>query len=100
MIYSEVYTDESGLLELHRQNNADGGDFYGLYVSFMDGKKPIEWDNELWIVEELLPLFLQKDYKNLKNMFPSEWTKDELKEIRKVFKRAHELGWFYGYEQD
>lgn len=98
MIYSEKIETDSGHTAIERQKNGVDKEWYGTDMLYKDANGEEQCaDNETFLIKTLLPLLNSKDYVEAKKYFKDELVTIKLfKQMRKVLKKADELGWFEG----
>ena len=102
MIFSEAIEESGGMFQLTRQRdlNKEELDWYGLTLYVLDANEFEKWnqisDNEDWMEKTLLPLLMNKEYKDALVALELEerCNKDDMKSLRRMFKTADSLGWF------
>lgn len=101
MILSEAIEEAGGMFQLTRQRNLNKEelDWYGLTLYVLDANDFSKWvqvsDNEDWMEKTLLPLLMNKKYKDVLVTLELEerCNKDDMKSLRRLFKTADSLGW-------
>jgi hypothetical protein len=88
-MYIETITDNLDIFRIERQKNTPKGEWYGIALS-CDGKYLA--DNDTYIAE--LYYSLRDNPKRIMDELGLPHMDGNSKKIRKIIKKAHDLGWF------